>query len=343
MNFSSIFLRKETINNEYRTPLIPSHIKILINNGFKVYVEKSENRCFRDIEFKKAGAILVNDEWHNYKDSLILGIKELDNLNLLDNHTHIYFSHSYKNQTNSKIILDAFKKTNSKLYDLEYFLDNNKRIISFSFFAGIVGVLLGFKQYYFKINYGKNLQNLLISKCYLDLIQQFKNCNIDKKLKVGLIGPNGKSGRGANYMLKFLSEVFPIEIVYYNKNTPKNNLKENDILINCINLTENIGTWFDENTEFYKKIVIVDVSCDYTNKNNPIKIYDSKTTWKNPIFQYNDNVDIIAIENLPSLIPYDSSKYFSGKLKDLLIDLKNGDKNNFWKDNLKIFYQKISN
>lgn len=176
MKFLSIFLRKETLINEYRTPLIPDDIKILINNGFKVYVQKSQNRCIKDIEYEKIGAILVDDDWYNYKNSIIIGIKNLDNLNLLDGHIHVYFSHSFKNQTNSKIILDTFKQTNSKLYDLEYFLDNNsKRIISFSFFAGIVGTILGIAQYYLKNKSGKNLTNLMISKCYIDLIFQLVN------------------------------------------------------------------------------------------------------------------------------------------------------------------------
>ena len=344
MNITSIFLRKETLINEYRTPLIPSDIKILIDNGYKVYVQRSHNRCIKDKEFEKVGAFLVNDEWYNYKDCLIIGIKELNNLDLLNNHTHIYFSHSYKNQINSDLILNAFKNTNSKLYDLEYFLDNSKRMISFSFFAGIVGSILGITQYYLKKNFKNNLYNLSLNNSYLDLVFGLINYfKIRTNINIGLIGPNGKSGKGVDYILKFLSNVLPLKIKYYFKNTPKNDLLENDILINCINLKENIGTWFDSNTEFKKYLLIVDISCDYTNQNNPIKIYSNKTTWENPIYQYNNYVDIIAIENLPSLIPYDSSIYFSGKLTNLLLELKNGDKNNYWKNNLDIFYEKILN
>ena len=79
---------------------------------------------------------------------------------------------------------------------------------------------------------------------------------------------------------------------------------DSDIFYNCIKLEEDYNeTWFDENTEFKHPIIICDISCDYMKSNNPIKIYNEKTTWEKPIYNYNNFVDIIAIDNLPSLLP----------------------------------------
>ena len=37
---TKIYLRKELDNNEKRTPIVPDDIKILILNGFEIWIEK---------------------------------------------------------------------------------------------------------------------------------------------------------------------------------------------------------------------------------------------------------------------------------------------------------------
>lgn len=64
----------------------------------------------------------------------------------------------------------------------------------------------------------------------------------------------------------------------------------------------------------------------------------------NPIYSYNGFIDIIAVNNLPSLLPRESSIYFSKKLVQLLlhitpfIDIKS----EVWAKNERIFYEKIA-
>ena len=53
---------------------------------------------------------------------------------------------------------------------------------------------------------------------------------------------------------------------------------------------------------------------------------------------YNNFVDIIAIDNLPSMLPLDSSTYFSNKLVELF---NNND--NYWKNNYLVYQSKIYN
>ena len=93
-----IYIRNETYDNEFRCPIIPSDVIILNKFGFTVYVESSLHRCFNDNEYIKNGAIIINDSWFNYNDYIIIGLKKLNELNKLNNHIHVYFSHSYKNQ-----------------------------------------------------------------------------------------------------------------------------------------------------------------------------------------------------------------------------------------------------
>jgi saccharopine dehydrogenase (NAD+, L-lysine-forming) len=336
-----IYLRKELNPYELRTPLVPSDIKKLINSGYAIYVQSSCNRIFSDSEYENIGSKLTDLEWYNekFKDHLIIGLKELDNLDKLSNHTHLYFSHSYKNQSGSENILNQFKKTKSKLYDFEYFLNSlNNRLISFGYYAGYVGGVLGLTQYFLKKN-NLNLNNLspFKSSNHLFNIIIDNNSQYNQKIHIGLIGPNGKTGQGVQYILKN----FGLDYQPIYTNTPKTNLVQYDILYNCICLdTEQNETWFDTYTLFEKNIIIVDISCDYTKSNNPIKIYNSCTNWTNPVYKPNEYVDIISIDNLPSLLPLDSSVYFSNLLVDLLI---NPEYNYIWEKNLNIFESKIKN
>ncbi len=337
MNIKSIFLRKEVYPNEFRCPIVPNDVKILRENGFKVIVQSSSFRCFSNYEFEKAGAIITDENWSFFPNSLIIGLKELDNIEKLNANTHIYFSHTFKNQTGSEIILDFFAKSKSNLYDLEYFVDSNgKRLVAFGFYAGFIGAGLGLLQYGMKL-IGQKLTGLKYWKSNQDFINQIQTLNIPINLKICIIGSTGRCGSGA----KSLLDKMGLNYVELQSKDLKINLESYDIVINCICLTKNIGTWYDSSTQFYKHIVIVDVSCDYTNPNNPIKIYNNKTTWEEPVFTYNKFVDIIAIDNLPSLLPNESSTEFSGLLTNLLTQYEN-DQNKYWEKNLQT-YKKIIN
>ncbi len=332
MTIKSIFLRKEVYPNEFRCPIVPNDVKNLKANGFEVIVQSSNLRCFSDLEFEQAGATITDKHWMYWPNSLIIGLKELDNIEKLNSHTHIYFSHTFKNQTGSKIILDLFAKSKSNLYDLEYFVDSNgKRLLAFGFYAGFIGAGLGLLQYGKKI-IGQKISELNCWKSSQELISQIQTLNIPSDLKICIIGSSGRCGTGAKALLNKIG----LDYVELQTQDLKLNLESYDIVINCINLTKNIGTWYDSSTHFNKHTVIVDVSCDYTNPNNPIKIYDNKTTWKEPVFTYNEFVDIIAIDNLPSLLPYESSTEFSGLLTNLLTQYEQ-DQNKYWENNLQTF------
>jgi len=295
MNFKIIYIRNETIQEEYTSPLVPNDVKILIENGFTIYVETNENckRFFTDKEYTIAGAIVTDKKWYemqNNSDILIIGLKELD-LSNLNSHTHMYFSHSFKGQQNSQKILDAFRSSNSMIYDFEYFTDKvGNRLLSFCYYAGVVGC-----------HYGLLYTDLVINK---------------KSIRIAVIG-NGKCSKGVQDVLHSLS--LPFKVIGRDKTGI--DFTSFDIIYNCILLDKtNDEVWFDENTIFTKPLLVVDISCDYTKPNNPIKIYNSPSTFANPIQKYGEFVKIIAIENLPSVIPEKSSTYFSKKCTDLLLN-----------------------
>jgi saccharopine dehydrogenase (NAD+, L-lysine-forming) len=165
------------------------------------------------------------------------------------------------------------------------------------------------------------------------MIHLIKN-NTILQLNIGIIGSRGRCGTGVISLL----QNFNLSYTNINKeNIDCIQLGSFDILYNCILLDESYNkVWFDKNTLFEKKIIIVDISCDSSKKNNPIQIYTEETTFINPVYKYNDFVDIIAISNLPSLLPKDSSDEFSKKCKELLLEYKY-DPNKYWERNKKVY------
>ena len=115
-NRKIIYIRNELNLFEHRAPIIPNDISLLINQGYTIYIESSKHRIFSDEEYENFGAIITNKKWYDemFKQALIIGIKEIENITELSNHTHLYFSHTYKNQINSKYILEEFN--GNKIY-----------------------------------------------------------------------------------------------------------------------------------------------------------------------------------------------------------------------------------
>ena len=337
-----IYLRDEINKNEFRTPLIPTDINILIKNNFIIYVESSNTRIYQDDEYINNGAIITYKKWYEdeFKDALIIGLKQFDNINKLNNHKHIYFAHCYKNQKGSELILNYFFKSNSIIYDMEYFIGlDNKRLISFGYYAGIVGGFLGLLQYYYKEKFLIDISELKYWSSINEIFEIIFNLKDDfNNLKILIIGEKGNCGKGVSFFL----EKYNIIYSTLNKKDLKNNLINFDIIFNCINLKDSFDEiWFDNDTIFNKKMLIIDISCDYLKHNNPIKLYNKSTTFLKPVFNYNKYVDIIALNNLPSLLPFDSSNYFSNNFVNILLDID--DKNNYLKNNKNIFLDNYLN
>ena len=332
--FKYIVIRREYKECEYRVALTPNDCKKLTG---VVYVEKSIIRCFTDLEYSDVGCILIDNYLnltHPVQDMLIVGLKDLPINSRHYIYNHLYFSHSFKNQRNSKNILQLFKSNGGNIYDLEYFTDKN-RLFTFGFYSGIVGCYLGLLQYYYRRQL-KNICNLTPFNTFKDL---FNKISIEKELiyvqpTIAIIG-NGRSATGCISLLNSLD----LSYKTYNRSMSKHDLNNYNIIINCILLTDKIEPFITTDTlhKFVETEVVVDISCDYNNINNPLPIYKTATTFQTPLHAIH-NFDLIAIDNLPSLLPKDSSLDFSNKLVNFI---NNNDM--LWKNNLSIFKNKINN
>ena len=102
-----------------------------------VKVERSDIRVFTDSEYENLGIELTDD----VSDcDILFGVKEVPVENLISNKSYFFFSHTIKKQPYNRKLLQAILEKNIDLYDYETIVDaNNRRLIGFGRYAGIVG------------------------------------------------------------------------------------------------------------------------------------------------------------------------------------------------------------
>ena len=351
---ATIWLRHETKKNEKRTPLTPEDASKLLAKDIRVIVERSPIRTFDDSEYEKIGCEMRDsNSWVTdapvSSDVYILGLKELDDTETFPiKHQHIYFAHIFKGQEGAEDVFKRYKEGRGKLYDLE-FLQNEtgRRVAAFGFWAGYIGTALAVESY---IHEEKGLGPcpLRFFESKNDWVKVIKNKLLDCKIpNTIIIGALGRCGTGAKSLLTDVGlECTPWDYEETKKGGPFQEIIEHDIFINTVLMSKKIEPFI--NNELLKSNdtlrIIGDVSCDPNSDLNPIPVYDDHTTWDNPLYrckQSKSNLSVIAIDNLPSALPRESSEDFSEQLISHLINLGlKGEEDYTWKNANSIFEQK---
>jgi alanine dehydrogenase len=157
-----------------------------------VKVESSDIRIFSDDAYRNLGIEVADD----ISDcDVFFGVKEIPVDYLIPNKKYFFFSHTIKKQAHNRKLLQAVLEKNIELYDHETIVDaNNKRLIGFGRYAGIVGAYNGFRAFgikydMFTIPKAETLQNKE------DLIVRLKR-QVLPNIKIVLTG-HGKVGMGA--------------------------------------------------------------------------------------------------------------------------------------------------
>ena len=110
-----------------------------------VEVESSDIRIFSDIQYKSMG-VTVTDDVSNC--DVLFGVKEVPVENLIPNKAYFFFSHTIKKQPYNRKLLQAILEKNIDLYDHETIVDaENRRLIGFGKYAGMVGVYNGIRAF----------------------------------------------------------------------------------------------------------------------------------------------------------------------------------------------------
>ncbi|XBW36730.1 hypothetical protein QEN19_002307 [Hanseniaspora menglaensis] len=357
-----LHLRGEYKPAEARAALTPTTCKILMEHGFEIFVEESEQSIFHINEYKNVGCKIVPfGSWINApKERIIIGLKELPEEQTFPlHHEHIQFAHCYKDQGGWKDVLRRYKKGKGILYDLE-FLENDqgRRVAAFGYYAGFAGAALGLKDWSFKQLNSDNQdlpgvapfpnENSLISNVKKDYLKA--SAKAGKKPKVLIIGALGRCGSGA---VDFLTKVgIPSEnIIKWDinetkKGGPFQEIADADIFVNCIYLSKPIAPFINYdllNKDTRNLRTVVDVSADTTNPHNPIPIYNIATVFDEPTVLVpttkGPKLSVISIDHLPSLLPRESSEFFAADLLPSLLTLGNRGKEPVWAKARSLYYK----
>ena len=110
-----------------------------------VKVERSDIRIFDDAQYENLG-IEVTDDISDC--DILFGVKEVPVENLIPNKSYFFFSHTIKKQPYNRKLLQAILENNIDLYDYETIVDSeNRRLIGFGRYAGIVGAYNGIRAF----------------------------------------------------------------------------------------------------------------------------------------------------------------------------------------------------
>ena len=100
---------------------------------------------------------------------------------------------------------------------------------------------------------------------------------------------------------------------------------QHEIFLNCILARPGCPVFVpvSAKTAARKLTVIGDIACDPTSDFSPIKVYDRVTEWEEPALRVAEvpPLDVTAIDNLPSMLPVESSQDYAAQLLPSLLTL----------------------
>lgn len=327
-----LWVRAEQRPHEDRTGLMPEGARALIAAGFRVTVEESRQRAIGLEGYRAAGcAIAPEGSWpdapHN---ALIFGLKELpeDGSPLI--HRHIMFGHAYKDQPAGRVLLDRFQAGGGMLYDLEYLVDDNgRRIAAFGYWAGFAGAAVALKCWVAQ-DAGDICGPVTRASGKAALVAEL---GLELAMAEGdlpdvlIIGALGRVGTGAADLCRGLGlRVTLWDIAETVHGGPFPEVLEHEVFLNCILARPGCPVFVPADAlavEDRALCVIGDIACDPMSEFSPIKVYDRVTDWASPALRVHDDppLDVMAIDNLPSLLPLEASQDFSAQLLPHLLTL----------------------
>ncbi len=331
-----LWMRAEVRATERRAPITPTDAGRLIASGAQITVERSAQRVFDIDAYAAAGCQLADTgSWVDAPgDAYIVGIKELPDEPAALRHTHIYFAHAYKGQDGAADLLARFTRGGGELIDVEYLTLDQRRVVAFGYWAGYVGASLALLQ----------AQGALAGP-----LVPMGRAELDRSVRASssapgsalVIGARGRSGRGAVDALVGAGWDVTKWGFVDTTDLDKDVLLSHELLVNCVvthRPQEPFVTSDDIGAPGRRLRVIGDVTCDVTSAHNALPINTSVTTWAEPARRFGMPsaagapslgrtaldampLDVIAIDNLPSLLPLEASVSFSADFTPLLVDL----------------------
>lgn len=325
-----LWVRAEQRPNEERVGIMPEGAAALVKAGIRVTVEKSSVRAIPLDGYVSAGCEIAEENlWPQApSDAIIFGLKELPEDATPLTHRHIMFGHAYKGQPAGRVLLKRFKSGGGTLYDLEYLLDETgRRVAAFGYWAGYAGAAVSLKCW--AAQQRGQIAGPVRKVASKDaLLEQLENelAKLPRPRAI-IIGALGRVGTGAADLCAAMGvPVTKWDMAETASGGPFPEVLEHDIFLNCILARPGCPVFVaaSAKTAPRKLTVIGDIACDPTSDFSPIKVYDRATDWDAPALRVHDHppLDVTAIDNLPSLMPVESSQDYAAQLLPSLLALK---------------------
>lgn len=326
-----LWLRAEQRDNETRTGLTPQGAKQLIAAGLQVTVEESPTRVIPNEGYAAAGCTLVPaHSWPEAPaDAIVFGLKELPDDDTPLHHRHIMFGHAYKGQPAGLRLLRRFKAGGGTLLDLEYLLDDaGRRVAAFGYWAGYAGAAVALKCWAAQKGGGilGSVQAYDSSTHLLSDLQSALVATGSHRPTALIIGALGRVGAGAADLCTAMGvATTKWDMAETVQGGPFPQVLSHDVFFNCILARPGTPVFVPESVLNTPRelSVIGDIACDPDSDFSPIKVYDRTTTWDAPALRVHTTpvLDVTAIDNLPSLLPLESSEDYAGQLLPSLLSL----------------------
>lgn len=327
-----LWVRAEERDNEARVGITPQGVQSLIKAGFTVTVEDSPVRAIPNTAYQGLGANhAAPGSWRDApEDAFIFGLKELPDEATPLPHRHIMFGHAYKGQPDGQRLLDRFKAGGGTLYDIEYLVDDmGRRVAAFGYWAGYAGAAVALKCWA-AAQRGSiagpvgsyDSSTALLAELQAELTGLFT------RPSALIIGALGRVGAGAADLCTHMG-VAPTrwDMPETAHGGPFPEVLRHDIFLNCILARPGTPVFVPASAKTAPRAlsVIGDIACDPSSDFSPIKVYDRVTSWAEPALRVHDapSLDVTAIDNLPSMLPIESSEDFAEQLLPTLQQLTN--------------------
>ena len=297
-------------------------------------VQPSPIRRFVDSKYTDLGVVMQED----LADcDVIIGVKEVPEIDLIANKTYFYFSHTIKEQPYNRSLLLKMLSLNIRMIDYETLTNaNGKRLIGFGRYAGIVGCYNGF------LAQGKRTQSYDLKPANLCDDRKEMESELTKiklePIKIVLTG-SGRVGNGIIELInligikkvskeQFLNESFD-QAVYVQLNTLDYNIRidgsassKSDFYANphlyksdflkYANVAEMFiaGHYYSADSPYlftreqaklssFNIKTVADVSCDI---DGPVACTIAPSTIASPIYGYNPLTELIDDITKPDVI-----------------------------------------
>ncbi|WP_146588403.1 saccharopine dehydrogenase [Puniceibacterium confluentis] len=326
-----LWVRAEQRPNEERVGITPEGVRALIDKGFRVTFEESSQRAVPVTGYVQAGAqIAPEGSWVNAPtEAVIFGLKELPDDGTPLRHRHIMFGHAYKGQPDGQRLLRRFRAGGGALYDLEYLTDGNgRRVAAFGYWAGYAGAAVALMCWIAQQR-GKTCGSVQTYGSAEALQAELRNAMASVETappSVLVIGALGRVGSGATDLCTAMGlPVTGWDLAQTAHGGPFPEVLQHEIFLNCILAQPGAPVFVPADTGAAPRrlTVIGDIACDPTSDFSPVKVYDRTTTWDTPALRVHDSppLDVTAIDNLPSMLPVESSRDYAGQLLPSLMTL----------------------